>query len=124
MKLGAPTLAALLEQNVLEVKYTRRRPKPGDGATRRMLCTNSQAILASENGLSVLNYRPAGGQDVIKNKLNIVRTWDILKQDYRFISTDNCELITQLPADETFWEYFNTNILPMTPAQKIAFINS
>ena len=124
MKLGAPTLAALLEQNVLEVKYTRRRPKPGDGATRRMLCTNSQAILTSENGLSVLNYRPAGGQDVIKNKLNIVRTWDILKQDYRFVSTDNCELITQLPADETFWEYFNTNILPMTPAQKIAFINS
>lgn len=124
MKIGAPTLNSLLAQNVLEVKFTRRSPKPGDPPTRRMLCTNSQQLLLSENGLSTLNYRPAGGSPVNKTLHNVVITWDILKQDYRCISADDCELITQLPADDSFWEYFNNNILTMTAEQKQAFINS
>ena len=124
MKIGAPTLSTLLKENVLEIKFTRRSPKPGDPPTRRMLCTNSQQLLLSENGLSVLNYRPTGRSPVNRTLNNVVITWDILKQDYRCVSADDCELVTQLPADEQFWEYFNNNILPMTPAQKIAFINS
>lgn len=124
MKLAAPTLQALLEQNVLEIKFTRRRPRQDLPLTRRMLCTNSQEVLLSENGLKVLNYRPAGGSPVNKSLHNVVITWDILKQDYRCVSADDCELITQLPGDEEFWSYFNQNILPMTPAQKEAFMNS
>lgn len=124
MKLAAPTLTSLLRENVLELKFTRRRPKPGDLPTRRILCTMSEAILLSENGLRILNYRPAGGRQVNRTLNNAVVVWDILKQDYRCVSTDDCELITQLPGDETFWPYFNTNILSMTAEQKIAFMNS
>ena len=125
MKLGAPTLKGLLDNNVLEIKFTRRRPRADVPATRRMLCTNSQGILLSENGLNILNYHPAGGRPSYDKELfNIVIAWDIMKQDYRCISADNCELITQLPADDAFWEYFNTNILVMTTEQKNAFMNS
>lgn len=125
MKLAAPTLKALLDNNILELKFTRRRPKAGTPLTRRMLCTTSQQLLLSENGLSILHYQPAGGVPRYDKALyNIVVAWDLLKQDYRSISADNCELITQLPADDTFWEYFNTNILTMTSDQKIAFMNS
>ena len=124
MKLAAPTLDNLLRDNVLEVKFTRRRPKPGVPLTRRMLCTNSKGLLLSENGLGVLNYRPAGGPPINKTLHNIVIAWDIIKQDYRCITADNCELITQLPADDTFWEYFNEHILTMSVAQKETFLNS
>jgi hypothetical protein len=125
MKLGAPALKGLLDNNVLEIKFTRRRPKANLPLTRRMLCTNSQGILLSENGLSILNYHPAGGGALYNKELyNIVIAWDIMKQDYRCISADNCELVTQLPADDTFWEYFNNNILVMTTDQKNAFMNS
>ena len=125
MKLGLPTLKALLDNNVLEIKFTRRRPKPGVPLTRRMLCTNSQQLLMSENGRSVLNFQPAGGRPVFDKELyNLVHAWDVMKQDYRCISVDNCELVTQLPADDTFWEYFNKNILIMTTEQKTGFMNS
>ena len=124
MKIAAPTLEALLEQNVLEIKFTRRRPRQDTTATRRMLCTNSQQLLLSENGIKVLNYRPAGGPSINKTLHNVVVTWDIMKQDYRCVSADDCELITQLPADDEFWGYFNQNILPMTVAQKEAFMNT
>lgn len=124
MKLAAPTLQALLEQNVLEIKFTRRRQKQNLPVTRRMLCTNSQSLLRSENGANVLNYRPTGNSPVNKTLNNVIITWDIMKQDYRCVSMDDCVLITQLPDDDKFWEYFNTNILPMTPAQKEAFMNS
>jgi hypothetical protein len=124
MKLAAPTLEALLEQNVLEIKFTRRRQRLNLPPTRRMLCTNSQQLLLSQNGLKVLNYRPAGGTPVNKTLHNVVITWDLLKQDYRCVSADDCEMITQLPDGDEFWEYFNKTILPMTPAQKEAFMNS
>jgi hypothetical protein len=125
MRIAAPTLQSLLETNVLEVKFTRRRPKESLPGTRRMLCTNSSQLLVSENGLSILHYQPAGGGLKYNAQLyNIVVAWDILKQDYRCISADDCELVTQLPADDTFWEYFNETILPMTPEEKINFMNS
>jgi hypothetical protein len=124
MKLAAPTLESLLNSNVLEIKFTRRRPRQNTTLTRRMLCTNSQSLLLSENGMKILNYRPAGGSPVNKTLHNVVVTWDIMKQNYRCVSADDCEMITQLPADEKFWEYFNENILPMTNSQKEAFMNS
>lgn len=125
MIVASPTLTTLLNTNVLEVKFTRRRQRADLVPTRRMLCTNSQALLMSENGLNVLNYKPAGSGPRFNPALqNIVVAWDIMKQDYRCISADNCEVVTTLPADDTFWEYFNNNILPMNEAQKIAFMNS
>ena len=125
MIVASPTLASLLNNNVLEVKFTRRRQRPDKVPTRRMLCTNNQNILMSENGRKILNYQPAGSKPQFNTSLhNIVIAWDIMQQDYRCISVDNCDVVTTLPADDSFWEYFNTNILPLTEAQKFAFMNS
>lgn len=125
MIVARPTLAALLESNVVEIKFTRRRVKPGAPPTRRMLCTNSQAILLTENGFKTLNFtppsEPARFNPAIKN---IVTAWDIMMQDFRSISADEVEVITVIPADDEFWPYFNENILPMSAEQKQSFINS
>lgn len=127
MKVGASTLRVLLENNVVEIKFKRRRVKPGAPPTRRMLCTNSPVILQSEAGRATLNYKQStGGLKFSPPSKNLVIAWDIFKQDYRAISVDNCELISQIPVSgdgREFWEYFNEKIYPMTPAQKDAFFN-
>lgn len=127
MKVGASTLRVLLENNVLEIKFKRRRIKQGASSTRRMLCTNSPIILHSEAGKQTLHYRTAPGP-VKYNPAskNLVIAWDIFKQDYRAISVDNCELVSQMPVSgdgSDFWEYFNSSIHPMTPGQKENFFN-
>lgn len=125
MRVARPTLQSLLANNVLEIKFSRRRVKPGAPLTRRMLCTNSQNILLTENGFKTLNYQPATQPKQFNSELhNIVTAWDIMVQDYRSISADDVELITVIPADDDFWTYFNENILPMTAEQKQTFINS
>ena len=125
MIVAAPTLTNLLNTNVLEIKFTRRRQRPDKVPTRRMLCTNNQNILMSENGRGILNYQPAGrGPKYNPGTHNIVIAWDLMQQDYRAISVDNCDVVTTLPADDTFWEYFNSKILPLTEAQKFAFMKS
>ena len=127
MKVGASTLRVLLENNVLEIKFKRRRVKPGAPATRRMLCTNSPIILQSEAGRTTLNYQQSFTTPKYSPaSKNLVIAWDIFKQDYRAISVDNCELISQMPVSgdgKEFWQYFNETIYPMTPAQKQAFFN-
>ena len=127
MKIGASTLRVLLENNVLEIKFKRRRPKPGAPSTRRMLCTNSPVLLQSDAGRATLHYRPSHQTpNYSPASKNIVIAWDIFKQDYRAISVDNCELISQMPVSgdgRDFWEYFNSTIYPMSPAQKQAFFN-
>ena len=125
MRVARPTLVALLNSNVLEIQFARRHVKPGAPLTRRMLCTTCDNILLTENGFKTLNFQPAGeGVNYNRQQHNIVTAWDIMMQDWRSISADNVELVTQLPGDDTFWEYFNDNILPMTAEQKFAFINS
>ena len=127
MKVGGPTLQALLENNVLEIKFKRRRPVKGKAPTRRMLCTNSSIILQGEAGRKTLNYKPTTGPPKYSaSAKNLVIAWDIFKQDYRAISTDNCELISQMPVTgdgKDFWEYFNKSIHPMTPDQKETFFD-
>jgi len=127
MKIGATTLRALLENNVLEIKFKRRRSKPGAPATRRMLCTNSPVILQSDAGRTTLKYsRPTGSPNYNPAGKDIVIAWDIIKQDYRAISVDNCELLSQMPVSgdgRDFWQYFNQSVYPMTPGQKKGFFN-
>ena len=127
MKVGSSTLQALLENNVLEIKFKRRRPVKGKSPTRRMLCTNSPIILQGEAGRKTLNYKPAAGAPKYSaGAKNLVIAWDIFKQDYRAISMDNCELISQMPVSgdgKEFWEYFNSSIHPMTPDQKETFFD-
>lgn len=124
MKIALPTLKALLQTNVLEIKFTRRRPKPGAPPTRRMLCTNSDMILKTVPGREALHfrntYKPPKYNPVTKN---LILAWDIFKQDYRMINCDNVALISQIPANEEFWQYFNTTLRLMSADQKSTFFN-
>ena len=128
MKVGASTLRVLLENNVLEIKFKLRRPKNNGVTTRRMLCTNSDVLLLSEGGRNSLNYtKPTKTLDYNPVTKNLVLAWDLFKQDYRMISVDNCELISQMPVSgdgRDFWQYFNDVVYPMTPQQKLAFFDT
>lgn len=125
MRVGQGSLKNILLSNVAEIRFLRRAPKPGDMAFRRMLCTNSVSLLRSRNGYKVLNYRnPRFTPKFNPAAADIVITWDIFKQDFRCVSLDQCELIRTIPADDTFWEYFNEYILKMTPAEKESFIHT
>jgi RecB family endonuclease NucS len=89
-----------------------------------MICTKSYDILNSVNGRTTLNYRPPSGPvQVNEARDNLIVVWDILMQNYRAISMTSCDLIQDIAAND-FWEYFNENIYPMSPAQKFSFMNS
>ncbi len=124
MRVALPTLKGLLEQNVLEIKFTRRRPKPNTPPTRRMLCTNSREVLQSEPGRKALGFkqtwRPPAYNPATKN---LVLAWDIFKQDHRMINCDNVVVISQIPGNQEFWTYFNDTLRKMTAQQKMTFFN-
>lgn len=125
MKASLPTIKSLLQNNVAEIKFIRRRPKPGAPATRRMLCTNSLSLLGSTEGRLALNYRRAINMPKFDpNAKNLVITWDIFMQDYRCINMAACDLIQVIPANKEFWTFFNEKLVGMNPMQKITFMNS
>lgn len=125
MQITSANLKALLQNNICEIKFLRRRPRPGAGPFRRMVCTNAPALLFSTDGRITLNYSPArGGPRFDQMQKNVVVAWDVLMQDYRAISCDSCDLIATIPANEQFWDYFRKELLPMTSGQKTAFMNS
>lgn len=119
------SLKSLLLQNVAEIRFQRRVNVPGSTTFRRMWCTNSSTLLNSFNGKTVLNYRPPSrGYTYDVTGKNLIVTWDILMQDYRNVSMDNCDLLRSIPANDEFWKFFNENILIMNTQQKINFMNS
>ena len=125
MRVQRSTLDSILLGNVCEVRFVRRTPKPGAPPTRRMLCTKSHNLLTSTNGRISLNYNSPTHPPVINEAAeNVVTVWDILMQDYRNVSMDQCELIQQIPANEEFWAYFNESIYPMSSEQKLNFMNT
>jgi hypothetical protein len=114
----------VLQNNVAEIKFTRRRIKPGAPPSRRMLCTSNAPLLNSPEGISALRYRvPKSGATYNPDTKNLAVTWDIFMQDYRTINADQCNLISVIPPDERFWEYFNEKLSKMSPNQKIGFMN-
>ena len=125
MLVSLTSLKSVLQNNVCEIKFARRRPKPGKPMSRRMLCTNAQTVLNSVDGRVTLNYKPAvRGLRYNPDQKNIVIVWDIFMQDYRCVSCDSCDLITSIPAGPTFWKYFRENLAKMTTAQKVAYMDS
>lgn len=126
MKVALPTLKALLERNVVELKYTRRVMKPDRPPTRRMLCTNNKQLLRSDPGRKLLNYSdPVKANPQYNPRVhNLVIAWDILVQDFRCISVDNCDVVSMIEDQEDFWKYYNEVLYPMTPKQKTAFMFS
>ena len=121
----AGQLNGLLQSNVLDLKFTRRRPRAGVPPTRRMLCTLDATILNSTNGRTVLNYLPPSNTVPYNmNGTNLSMAWDILMQDFRMISSESVQIINRYPGDDNFWEIFNTTFLPMDVDQKTSFMNS
>jgi len=125
MLITSANLKSLLQNNVCEIKFLRKRPKPGASPYRRMVCTNANQLLLSPDGRITLNYRPPQGAPRFNQmQENVVIAWDVLMQDYRAVSCASCDLIATIPAGAEFWNYFREALLPMTSGQKTAFMNS
>lgn len=125
MKASLPTLRSLLLNNVVEIKFNRRRLKPGAPPTRRMLCTNSLSLLNSPEGRLALNYKRAIRYPKFDpTAKDLIITWDIFMQDYRCVNMVACDLIQVIPANKTFWTYFNDKLAGLSAPQKINFMNS
>lgn len=120
-------LQSLLKNNICDIFFLRRRPErvPWRPEFRQMLCTNSSEILQSENGIRHLNYHPPGGPKKINESIhNVVVTWDIFMQDFRNVSMDYCYLVKSIPADDTFWQYYNNVLLPMSANEKMRYMDT
>ena len=110
MRVALPTLRRLLEENVLEIKFVRRRQRLNQSPTRRMLCTNSSALLNTQEGREALKFVPSKQSPKYNpTSRNLVIAWDIFMQGYRTINVEACELISQIPANDEFWKYFSEN---------------
>ena len=82
-------------------------------------------LLTSYNGKISLNYRlPRTGRRIDEVKHNIVVVWDIMMQDYRNVSMEQCHIRQIVPGDDTFWKYYSDVLLKMSPAQKMNFMDS
>lgn len=124
MRVSLSALQSVLQNNVAEIRFTRRTPKPGKPPYRRMLCTNNGALLNSPQGISALKYiPPKSPPDYNPATKNLIITWDIFMQGYRTVNCDYCDLISLLPANELFWDYFTEKIVKMTPGQKTGFMS-
>lgn len=124
MKVNLATLKTLLLSNVAEIKFIRKRLKPGAPPTRRMLCTNSARLLNSNEGRVALNYKaPVYRPKFNEVQKNILITWDIFMQDFRCINLVACEVLSVIPANSEFWNFFNQRLAKMSAAEKISFMN-
>lgn len=125
MKVSLPTLKNLLLSNVAEIKFLRKRPKAGAPSSRRMLCTNSLPLLMSPEGRVALNYRRAiNNPKYNPSAKNVLITWDIFMQDYRCINMAACDLINVIPANKSFWKFFNQKLALLSTDQKVRFMNT
>jgi len=124
MKVSLATLKNLLLNNVAEIKFTRRRSRPGLPPTRRMLCTNSLPLLNSPEGRIALNYRRAiNAVKYNPTAKDLLITWDILMQDYRCVNMAACNMLNLIPVSQ-FWNFFNKKLSLMSSTEKTRFMNS
>jgi len=130
MNLTSTELRVLVANSVVEVKFRRRKQKPGYSIDRRMLCTNNWALLTSMPGRIALNFKPPTHPPPYNAKAKgLVTTWDLFWQQYRNISLDNYVVISAMPVqteeDRTkFWAFFNAVLQDMSGQQKIGYMNS
>lgn len=124
------SLQQTLYSNVCELFIKRRNFIRGRPSWRRMLCTNSVALLRSNRGRTQLLYRPPKGLPPFRPQdYNLIITWDIMVMDYRCINMDLCYMIDKYPVvtdknQETFWGLFDEYYLNMTSLEKQQFLDS
>lgn len=118
-------LNSLLSTNVLDIRFVRRIPVKGKPMTRRMICTKSNSILTSNNGLISLGYRaPVFAPKYNPESEGLVIGWDILMQDFRNINAETVTVLNTITGDDKFWTYFNNELRLMSTQQKINFMMS
>lgn len=125
MKVDRSQLEGILRTAVCDIRFMRRRPtRDGRPITRRMICTKSYELLNSIDGRVKLNYRPPIKLSTANPvQHNIVIVWDIIMQDYRNVSMEECDIVEEIPIKD-FWPYFNKVLYPMAPGDKINLMNS
>lgn len=126
MGLSPNGLRQLLSSGVAEIKFVRRHNSPGRPGTRRMLASLNRAILDTENGRSILNFKPPVYPAAYNaNNYNLVIVFDLFMQDWRAIPADTVEIIKMLPSNspEEFWKYFNEVLIKMSASQKADFMD-
>lgn len=118
----------LLESNVVELSFSRRNSKRGFPRNRRMLCTNSYALLGSLGGRMALNFKvPTQPPAYDAKDYDLIITWDIFQQDFRAIPLEAVFIISAIPVStkeelEQFWTYFDEAIRPMSSRSKKGFM--
>ena len=126
MKLSQGGLLTLLQSNVIELRFQRRRPKLGWNTYRRMLCTNDFQILNSVPGKIALHFKPPTHPPPYPWRVkNLVCSWDLFWAEWRMISCETADVITVISTKppEQFWGYFNIYLQNMNAQQKIEFMN-
>lgn len=126
MRVSQAQLLALLQNNVLELRFYRRRPKEGWNTTRRMLVTNDTQLLNSAPGQLALHFKPPTHAPLYNWRMkNLACGWDLFWQSYRMIPAETCDVVTIIPTKppEKFWNYFNLYLQAMSPNDKIEFMN-
>ncbi len=124
MRVSLASLKTIQQNNVVEIKFSRKRQKIGSPGTRRMLCTGSLKLLNSPEGRISLNFKPAYNRPHFNpDAKNILITWDIIMQDYRCINMNACEMLGVVPIQD-FWNFFNTKLALLSTQAKIVFMNS
>jgi len=89
-----------------------------------MLCTNNIQLLNSAKGKYALNYTPpTEAPKYNPSQKNLVVAWDIFMNGYRTINMDSCELISIIPANDEFWNYFANKLSNMSASDKITFMS-
>ena len=127
MRVSQGQLLALMEKNVLELRFYRRNPKFGWNATRRMLVTNDGQILNSAPGRLALHFKPPTHMPVYNWRMkNLACGFDLMWQSYRMVPVESCDIVTIIPTHppEKFWNYFNLYLQAMTPTDKIQFMDN
>ena len=127
MRVSRAQLAALMESNVLEIRFFRRNPKPGWNAARRMLVTTDRLILDTAPGQLALHFKvPTHAPKYNAKTKNLVCGWDLFWQDWRMVPAESCDIVTVIPTrpPSVFWNYFNLYLQAMSPNDKIQFMNN
>ena len=127
MKIALQALKTILETNVAEIRFARRRPKAGHPLDRRMICSNDRKFLNSPAGRITLNFRPVSTNIPVpkfnRTAKNLLNVWDIIMQDYRNINMDDCDLIQVIPP-EKFWDFFEKKLAVLSPREKMRYMDS
>lgn len=127
MNLSNTALKQLLQNNVVELIFSRRNIRKNRPTQRRMLATLNFNILNSNVGQKVFNFKiPTSYTSYDVNSYKLLTVFDIFMQDWRNIPTDSVNIVQILPSDpvEKFWEYFDNVLSKMSASQKAVFMDS